>query len=364
MAAATREEDAFRRLFRFYRRWEGSDPSGVIDFSKATGTQVITYPLKVTSVSDQDAYRAGLHPVTQWKAYGLHNYPGFIYINNPFLPGSQCHWVKQCLKKYIQKPNICNLDMHMSSEETADIWGKSKFQLRNRSASKSQPKSLLEKLRWVTLGYHYNWNTKKYSSDSYTPFPSDLAFLSKQVAKACGFPSFQAEAGILNYYHFDSSLGIHVDESEPYLSPPLLSFSFGQSSIFLLGGLKRDEAPVALFMHSGDIMIMSGFSRLLYHAVPKILPNLEGKPLPSSLEQPFSADLPADSVIEPCSDDDWQTCARYLEASRINMTVRQVLAEGQSFRTETRTESKQNAFSADYREKYIETKTHKPITNK
>lgn len=111
-------------------------------------------------------------------------------------------------------------------------------------------------------------------------------------------------------------------------------------------------------------MIMSGFSRLLYHAVPKILPNLEGKPLPSSLELPLSADLPADSVIEPCSDDDWQTCARYLEASRINMTVRQVLAEDQSFLTETRTESKQNAFSADYHEKYIETKTHKPITNK
>ncbi|CAI5764319.1 AlkB homolog 1, histone H2A dioxygenase [Podarcis lilfordi] len=361
-AVSAREggEDAFRRLFRFYRRWEGSDPSGAIDFSKPAARQIVSSALSFSSVSDHDAYRAGLRPVNQWKAYGLKNYPGFIFIPDPFLPGCQRHWVKQCLKTYTQKPNVCNLDMHMSSTETTDLWGKSQHQLRNKSSSKRASKTLLEKLRWVTLGYHYNWNTKKYSANHYTPFPSDLAFLSEQVAKACGFPRFQAEAGILNYYHFDSSLGIHVDESELDYSQPLLSFCFGQSSIFLLGGLKRDEAPVAMFMHSGDMMIMSGFSRLLYHAVPRILPNLEGKPLPSCLELPLPADLPEDSVMEPCSQEDWQVCAKYLQASRVNMTVRQVLAEGQSFPTEARTGRDLDASSiGSYHEEHSEIKKHK-----
>ncbi|KAF7251521.1 Nucleic acid dioxygenase ALKBH1 [Varanus komodoensis] len=359
-ASVAREEDAFRRLFRFYRRWEGADPTGVIDFSKPVARQVVSSPLRFASLSDQDAHRAGLHPVSQWKAYSLDNYPGFMFIPNPFLPGCQRHWVKQCLKQYTQKPNVCNLDLHMPSKETTDLWEKSQHQMRNKSSSKREPKCLLEKLRWVTLGYHYNWNTKKYSADHYTPFPSDLAFLSEQVAKACGFQAFQAEAGILNYYHFDSSLGIHVDESELDHSQPLLSFSFGQSSVFLLGGLKRDEAPVAMFMHSGDIMIMSGFSRLRYHAVPRVLPNLEGKPLPSCLELPLPADLPANSVIEPCSQEDWQVCAKYLQASRINMTVRQVLAEGQSFPTETRTERELDAFSIDsYHEEHSGSKKPK-----
>ncbi|XP_053143342.1 nucleic acid dioxygenase ALKBH1 [Hemicordylus capensis] len=343
VAAREGGEDAFRRLFRFYRRREGLDLTGVIDFSQPATRQVVNCPLSCSSVSDQDASRAGLQPVSQWKAYGLDSYPGFIFIPNPFLPGCQRHWVKQSLKQYTQKPNVCNLDMHMSSKETTDLWGKSQLQLRSRSSSKQEAKCLLEKLRWVTLGYHYNWNTKKYLADHYTAFPSDLAFLSEQVATACGFPGFQAEAGILNYYHFDSSLGIHVDESELDHSRPLLSFSFGQSSIFLLGGLKRDEAPVAMFMHSGDLMIMSGFSRLLFHAVPRVLPNLEGKPLPSCLELPLPADLPADSVIKPCSEKDWQVCAKYLQVSRINMTVRQVLAEGQSFPTEARTDGEQGA---------------------
>ncbi|XP_029854871.1 nucleic acid dioxygenase ALKBH1 isoform X1 [Aquila chrysaetos chrysaetos] len=309
--------------------------------------KVFRSQLSISSVSDQDAYRAGLQPVSQWKAYGLNGYPGFIFIPNPFLPGCQRHWVKQCLKVYPQKPNVCNLDLHMAPEKTIDLWGQSKEQLRRKGSSKWEPRSLLEKLRWVTLGYHYNWDTKKYSANHHTPFPSDLALLSEQVAAACGFRGFQAQAGILNYYHFDSSLGIHVDESELDHSWPLLSFSFGQSSIFLLGGLKREEAPTAMFMHSGDIMVMSGFSRLLYHAVPRVLPNPEGTALPSCLDQALSSDLPVGSVIEHSSDEDWQVCAKYLQSSRINMTIRQVLAEGQKFPEESGTDGEGRAPSED-----------------
>ncbi|XP_009907679.2 nucleic acid dioxygenase ALKBH1 [Dryobates pubescens] len=364
-AALTREggEDAFRRLFRFYRQRDVSDLRGVVDFS-VPGGQVFRSQLSVSSVSDQDAYRAGLQPVSQWKAYGLKGYPGFIFILNPFLPGCQRHWVKQCLKLYPQKPNVCNLDLHMAPEKTIDLWGQSKEQLKRKGSSKREPRSLLEKLRWVTLGYHYNWDTKKYSANHHTPFPSDLAFLSEQVAAACGFRGFQAQAGILNYYHFDSSLGIHVDESELDHSRPLLSFSFGQSSIFLLGGLKREEAPTAMFMHSGDIMVMSGLSRLLYHAVPRVLPNLEGTVLPSCLDQALSSDLPVGSVIEHSSDEDWQVCAKYLQSSRINMTIRQVLAEGQKFPEESGTNGKSQAASEDsHHQQNSRAKRHKPNTD-
>lgn len=97
-----------------------------------------------------------------------------------------------------------------------------------------------------------------------------------------------------------------MDRSELDHSKPLLSFSFGQSAIFLLGGLQRDEAPTAMFMHSGDIMVMSGFSRLLNHAVPRVLPHPDGECLPHCLETPLPAVLPSDSLVEPCSAEDWQ----------------------------------------------------------
>ncbi|KAM7323503.1 hypothetical protein ACRRTK_017609 [Alexandromys fortis] len=309
-------EDAFRKLFRFYRqsRRGTTDLGAVIDFSTAHVARgpspgvpkVVRFPLNVSSVTDRDACRAGLQPVSKWQAYGLEGYPGFIFIPNPFLPGCQWHWVKQCLKLYSQKPNVCNLDKHMTKEETQSLWEQSKEFLRSKEVNKRRPRSLLERLRWVTLGYHYNWD--------------------KQVAAACGFQGFQAEAGILNYYRLDSTLGIHVDRSELDHSKPLLSFSFGQSAIFLLGGLKRDEAPTAMFMHSGDIMVMSGFSRLLNHAVPRVLPHPDGECLPHCLETPLPAVLPSDSLLEPCSVEDWQVCAAYLKTARVNMTVRQTEA--------------------------------------
>ncbi|XP_066550897.1 LOW QUALITY PROTEIN: nucleic acid dioxygenase ALKBH1 [Amia ocellicauda] len=333
MAASIVEhgEDAFRKLFKFYkRRNPPPDLSDVIDFSKGViNGKVFCRELNTGSVSEAAARRAGLHPVEDWKAFGLHGYPGFIFISNPFLSGSQQYWVKQCLKVYPRKPNICNLDLHMSAEETQNIWEKSTAQISQKRSGKREPKTLLEKLRWVTLGYHYNWETKTYSADQHTPFPSELHTVAQHVASACSFPDFTAEAGILNYYHFDSSLGIHVDESELDHTQPLLSFSFGQSAIFLLGGLRREDPATAMFMHSGDIMVMSGPSRLLYHAVPKIVINPGADLVPQCLLQ--RSDVPEDSVVRRVSEQDWDVCTKYIQTSRINVTVRQVLGKGVAF---------------------------------
>ncbi|KAE8586116.1 hypothetical protein XENTR_v10021556 [Xenopus tropicalis] len=324
-------EDAFRKLFRLYKsRNPPADLSGVIDFSQGH-PKVQSKKLGLGLLNDQDASRAGLQPLRQWKVYSLDGYPGFLFISNPFLPGWQHHWVGQCLKFYPRKPNVCNLDLHMTLEQTSDLWGSSQEQLRSKSAEKRNKKSVLEKLRWVTLGYHYNWDTKTYNSDLLSPFPLDLAELSRCVSAACGFHNFKPEAGILNYYHLDSSLGIHVDESELDHQSPLLSFSFGQSCIFLLGGLNREHMPTPMMMHSGDIMVMSGQSRLLYHAVPRILPFPGGDMLPPCLSVPPATETSDPPLIEPCSTLDWEVCAQYLRRSRINMTVRQVLQEGCSF---------------------------------
>ncbi|XP_072314182.1 nucleic acid dioxygenase ALKBH1 isoform X3 [Eucyclogobius newberryi] len=327
-------EDAFKQLFKFYkRRKPPPDFSDVIDFSgKVCTGKVDPIQLSPRAVSDAAASSVGLRPVRDWRAFGLQGFPGFIFISNPFQRGSQPFWIRQCLKTYPQKPNVCNLDMHMSPCDTKDIWERSVHSLRRHE------KSLLERLRWVTLGYHYNWDTKLYSADNYTPFPADLQSLSQQITLGCGFSDFRPQAGILNYYRSDSSLGIHVDESELDHSRPLLSFCFGQSAVFLLGGKQRQDPPTAMFMHSGDVMVMSGQSRLLYHAVPRIVPSPPGL-LTSELQNPPSPpnqqnqNTPTEksSVLEPVSERDWTVCLGYIQSSRINVTVRQVLGAEQNF---------------------------------
>lgn len=86
-----------------------------------------------------------------------------------------------------------------------------------------------------------------------------------------------------------------------------------------------------MFMHSGDIMVMSGASRLLYHAVPCIVPAPAARPLPSCLDERMELREPSDGVVQGVCEEDWEVCSAYLKTSRVNMTVRQVLGSGQDF---------------------------------
>ena len=61
--------------------------------------------------------------------------------------------------------------------------------------------------------------------------------------------------------------------------------SFGQSAVFLVGGETKSVQPQAIVLHSGDVVVMSGASRLAYHGVPKILPPPPTTPVPPPLSK-------------------------------------------------------------------------------
>jgi alkylated DNA repair protein alkB family protein 1 len=79
-----------------------------------------------------------------------------------------------------------------------------------------------------------------------------------------GFEGFKPEAGIINYYHLNSTLSGHQDHSEENLNAPLFSVSYGNSALFLIGGTSKDVKPKAIGLRSGDVVVMSGESRLAY----------------------------------------------------------------------------------------------------
>jgi alkylated DNA repair protein alkB family protein 1 len=125
-------------------------------------------------------------------------------------------------------------------------------------------------LRWTTIGAHYNWSTKVYP-DRRDPLPSELSTLAELVARALGYTDFRPQTAIVNYYASRSTLSGHVDRSERDHSRPLISFSFGQPAVYLSGGVSVDEVPIAMYLRSGDILVMADEQRLVYHAVPRII---------------------------------------------------------------------------------------------
>ena len=130
--------------------------------------------------------------------------------------------------------------------------------------------------------------------------------------------------------------------------------------MFLLGGLGIDEKPTAMLIHSGDVIIMSGVSRLCYHGVPRILSTDEtpwndvdsasecpqrsccdhlatcdaedrGNTKGHRKETNLTSFPPCYSfeIIHSCAENCfWEPFGNYLRMSRINMNVRQVLHPG------------------------------------
>jgi len=285
------------------------------------------------------------------RMYTLHDTPGFFFIPNPFTDEEQLRWADRCVREYVESPpGVTNLaahypasalthlfcrgfsdaktlvaaqldqrrkDVDVSHEQLGNNEGRQREQVDHHlSLENKKREALLWKLRWSTLGYHYDWTSRKYHDGHKDKFPSELASLCEHFARVAGM-SLECQAAIVNYYAQNTVLCGHKDDVELTFDAPVISISLGLSAIFLLGGSTRAQIPRAMRVRSGDVVIMGGASRLLYHGVPRILPNT----LPDSI-----ARLPQ-VLQEP----HLEHVAEFLSKRRINVNVRQVLPKGSNF---------------------------------
>lgn len=300
--------------------------------------------MKITS----NEHYFGVSPPSTWKVYNLLSNPGLLFIQNPFTNHGQRYWIARCLRDYPKAPQVNNLkNIKSISSEAVDDWWKC---LQNLPKTKSKEREKLKNsMRWATLGYHHDWDSKVYTETKKHKFPDDLNRLSQYFARVLKLDEcYCAEAAIVNFYPFGTTLAGHTDHSEQNLDAPLFSYSFGQTAIFLIGGRTKDVKPTAVFLKSGDIAVMSRDSRLCYHAVPKIMPatiepwkylrnedindnnddkilNKKRKIMPNNDSSQIDVELwehVSDSMF-------WEEFNDYVQDCRININVRQVLKNGQ-----------------------------------
>ena len=75
---------------------------------------------------------------------------------------------------------------------------------------------------------------------------------------------------LINYYDLNAKMGLHIDNDEKNFSYPVLSISIGASALFRFAGLKRSDPSKSIKLHNGDVIILSGPARLIYHGIDKI----------------------------------------------------------------------------------------------
>nr|XP_023030002.1 nucleic acid dioxygenase ALKBH1 [Leptinotarsa decemlineata] len=302
----------FKRSFKYYKSKKPL-PSleDVLDMNKSGQLLKDSKIERCFIDSKEYCHLLGLKPPGEWEIFQIVNHPGLIFVKNPFTSVGQRYWTVKCLKDYTKKPNKMNIDGSDKIIANSDFW-----------EIAQHDRNILMSLRWTTLGYHHNWNTKHYNEAEREQFPEELKKMIEYIANQLGYTDFVAEAAIVNYYQMNSTLSGHTDHSENNLNAPLFSLSFGQTAIFLIGGKTLEEKPTSLFLRSGDIIIMSKESRLAYHAVPKII---HTEITPWKINNDCTWENDNNEMQFLVDESDWKPFGEYLEHSRINVNVRQVV---------------------------------------
>ena len=65
-------------------------------------------------------------------------------------------------------------------------------------------------------------------------------------------------------------MGLHQDKDEAAFDAPVVSISLGDSAKFRIGGRERSDKTTSFDLHSGDVLVMGGASRLAYHGIDRI----------------------------------------------------------------------------------------------
>ena len=102
------------------------------------------------------------------------------------------------------------------------------------------------------------------------PWP-EIPELLVQLWYALGDYPAPPECCLVNFYRAGARMGLHQDRDEQALDAPVVSVSLGDNALFRIGGLSRRDHTISITLHSGDVIVFGGESRLAYHGIDRVV---------------------------------------------------------------------------------------------
>lgn len=121
---------------------------------------------------------------------------------------------------------------------------------------------------WITDRKGYRYARTHPDGQPWPAIPRSVLRIWEQVAGATRMP----ECCLINFYGPEARMGLHQDRDEADFSMPVLSISLGDDGLFRVGNLTRGGKTESIWLRSGDVAVMGGEARLVYHGVDRIRP--------------------------------------------------------------------------------------------
>ena len=101
------------------------------------------------------------------------------------------------------------------------------------------------------------------------PWPPIPALALRAWRELADYPQ-APQACLINFYDVSARMGLHQDSDEGDFSAPVVSISLGDYALYRYGGQRRNDPTKSVKLHSGDVVVLGGPSRLAFHGVDRI----------------------------------------------------------------------------------------------
>lgn len=121
-------------------------------------------------------------------------------------------------------------------------------------------------MAWVSDACGYRYVARQPDGTEWPPIPNSILSVWQSVSGLSRVP----DSCLVNYYGEGAKMGLHQDRDEADTDWPVVSISLGDEAMFRVGGQTRREPTKSIWLRSGDVVVLTGASRLAYHGIDRI----------------------------------------------------------------------------------------------
>ncbi|MFV0361039.1 alpha-ketoglutarate-dependent dioxygenase AlkB family protein [Tropicimonas sp.] len=121
---------------------------------------------------------------------------------------------------------------------------------------------------WVSDRGGYRYQALHPRGTPWPAIPDSVLGIWHRVAGPARMP----DCCLVNHYGAEARMGLHQDRDEADLTQPVVSISLGDAALFRIGNPARGGKTESVWLSSGDVLVLGGAARLLYHGIDRIRP--------------------------------------------------------------------------------------------